>query len=242
MASAVIYNGSCPNITTNLTRSTFVETGRVLFYTKVESKINHLFYNDAPNLKKLQVILKLEGSEFRIIKLNNGLNKCNIHEVLVADKVTGHLKQEIRMYNGPQKDTNVTCGSYWDRYQVLLVGEFVLLWGCVELKDTFQHEEGLWVFVMERNQTYLANYEKVEKDAWKVFPVGLISMYKVHMTTLDPEEPDVQPPKFCAQSQIACKLDKVNESELEGYFIRKVSLLIFFVVLVVGAVYYSVNC
>lgn len=157
----------------------------------------------------MTVSFKKKDSEWTIRKFNNLMQLCNAEDVLVLTNETGAYRQEIRVGFRFSRVVTQNCGSFWDRYVLLQSGEIVILWGCVELLDGLQHEEGLWVILLTQNVVYRQDRKIVERDALAMFPVGNVQAEHLKRTVIKANGRHISVPTDCRK--IMCKPD-VKES------------------------------
>lgn len=180
--SAIIFDGTCPDVlrneTTNPTSSTYIK-GHLLFSTKIESEINHVFYHEFPKLEHLTLRLTFLRGEnsFEISKTSHFPSNCKRTDALVASDENGYYRHEIRQYMRPIgivvcKKAN--CGSYWDRYQLLRFDDIFIIWGCVNLGQGLGHEEAVWGAHLFPDDGPLVGSPRTALE--NIFPIGSIEL------------------------------------------------------------------
>lgn len=203
---AIYFDGPCPEVKSKFPNSSdeFAVPTRLLFYAKVESRINHLFYRDEADAGILRVHLTLENSTFLVSKSSSS---CRIFDILVPNVETGYYRHEIHRNANKWQLLNSSCGSFWDRYQVLQTDTYVLFWGCTSvertsLNKTPVHEEGLWVLIRDGKYEEHPSESRMLSDVSKFFPVGHINFRDMERTRLN------LGPKHgfdCSKSKLQCK-------------------------------------
>lgn len=186
--SAIIFDGPCPDVLHNETTDpTLIKynVGHLLFSTKIESKINHVFYSAFPKLQYLTLTLLLIENYFDVSKTNHVPTNCNRSEVLVPSDENGYYRHEIRQSIRPIgtkvafKDAN--CGSYWDRYQLLRFDDIFIIWGCVNLGQGLGHEEAVWGVHLFPDIGPIVGSPRTALE--NLFPIGRIELSHLDMVT-----------------------------------------------------------
>lgn len=223
LCSAIIFDGQCPTL--NITESVNIteSSANVIFFAPTDSRINHMFYNDAPNLDLLVVDIKSVGSNFAFTKANV-YSTCKLMEELRPDNDTGTFTHSILTKERTSFYREENCGSYWDRYQLMQRGELIILWGCLNM-DNGRHDEALWVMLLLRNETYRSSRINVERDALAMFPVGHIGREHLKRTLLKPRFLVLYRKTDC--DRLYCKKDiKPNYRDLHVNILTGVAVVI----------------
>lgn len=199
LVSAIIFDGPCPDVQFAMEPGTTQFRGSLIYFTNIKSTINHIFYNDVTNWDYLEIFMQIDiqgnSGKWAIGKWNNGRPRCMTMEFLTPNRDTGYFGQEIETRH-KFGITRKNCSNAWERYQLLQRGDFVTIWGCINLNQgNTSHEEGLWV--IQRNFSY--GQEQLETEAQAMFPVGSITFKKLIMTSPKPFDPNIPIVTDCTQ-------------------------------------------
>lgn len=226
LVHAIYFDGPCPEVKSTYLNSSndFKVALKLLFYAKVESRINHLFYRDAADAEILQVQLTWEKSRFVVTKSKF---PCRIFDILAPNVKTGYYRHEIYRNANKWQLLNSSCGSFWDRYQVLQTDHYVLFWGCNSLGNKTSlhkepvHEEGLWVLINTNPHFEKPSESRMRSEVSQFFPVGHITLRDMERTRLNVGTKL----KFnCSQSKLQCK---GGENLTERRTSREIALMLF---------------
>lgn len=179
VSRAVIFKGNCPKLTINDTVSSEILHSYVIYYTEVFSRINHIYYNSASNLNNMRLYIYPENdTHFKVHKMNTIMQECFAFEYLSrSEENGGYLKHSVhnRIPMEDYKNENGSCGLYWDGYYLIQKSRILIIWGCVNMPESEQHEEGVWVLVIVDGLVRGLNKIAVQEEARSLFPIGSIT-------------------------------------------------------------------
>lgn len=215
-SSAVIFDGPCPTLKVNESIDFNESDANVIFFAPTDSRINHMFYNDAPTLDLIFVSIKRVGSNWSLLK-SNGIPKCKLIEELRLDNETGTFTHSILTKERTPFFREENCGSYWDQYQLIQRGELLILWGCLNMENE-RHDEALWVMLLCRNETYRSSRINVERDASAMLPVGHIGREHMKSPLLKPQFQVLYSESDC--DRLYCKEDININADYRGILVN----------------------
>lgn len=211
LVATATFQDTCPHVESQKiprNASLYPMLSYLIFFTSVNSQYNNLFHRDTSPLDPLKVVVDWNGSKWIYTKLPGGKNPCKMYDILVPDQDTGFFKHEIHKGEKYNRTTKEHCGTYWDRYQVLKMEQYVFIWGCVDLPNSTGHEEGLWVL----KQYNSGNVLEWKREIQKIFPIGLITIEDLESPGLDFSDEEVR--IECTRSQLQCKDHGDNKETL----------------------------
>lgn len=183
------FKGPCPKFSsgpmTDLNNT--ISRGHVIFFTNVDSATNHIFYNGA-HMDYMELSITRVQKEWVLRKIYNGIEGCSVGEFLTPTAENPEIYvHSVRIGNRFEGYANEFCDRSWNQYRFYRRAELAVIWGCLELEQSANHEEGLWLILLAGNDTYRQNRTQVEADMFQLLPVGNIEKGHLQRTYPKPK-------------------------------------------------------